>query len=128
MQRERGKTGARERAIVRGPSCLRTGELDHRLGRRVRHIDLQLGESVDSEQGCGAQECGGETKAKWAPGTWSTARGLRHEKRTSRRIEFPSLVMTMPPIGSRSILSIERGPSVVRMMSETALPAAMLLS
>ncbi|KOO27437.1 t-complex protein 1 subunit alpha [Chrysochromulina tobinii] len=47
---------------------------------------------------------------------------------TSRRIEFPSLVITMPPIGSRIILSIERGPSVERMMSETALPAAMLES
>lgn len=48
------------------------------------------------------------------------------ETSTSRKIELPSLVMTMPPIGSRSILSIERGPSVVRMISETALPAAML--
>jgi hypothetical protein len=47
---------------------------------------------------------------------------------TSRRIELPSLVMTMPPIGSRIILSIDRGPSVVRIMSLTAFPAAMLLS
>lgn len=48
------------------------------------------------------------------------------ETSTSRKIELPSLVMTMPPIGSRSILSIDRGPSVVRMISDTALPAAML--
>mmetsp|Transcript_7409 Transcript_7409/g.12507 ORF Transcript_7409/g.12507 Transcript_7409/m.12507 type:complete len:261 (+) Transcript_7409:1027-1809(+) len=47
---------------------------------------------------------------------------------TSRRIELPSFVITMPPMGSRSILSIERGPSVVRMISATALPAWMLLS
>ena len=41
---------------------------------------------------------------------------------------MPSLVITMPPIGSRSILSIERGPIVVRTMSETAFPAAMFES
>mmetsp|Transcript_23875 Transcript_23875/g.64022 ORF Transcript_23875/g.64022 Transcript_23875/m.64022 type:complete len:261 (+) Transcript_23875:1266-2048(+) len=46
---------------------------------------------------------------------------------TSRRIELPSFVITMPPIGSSSILSIERGPSVVRTISDTALPAWMLL-
>ncbi len=39
----------------------------------------------------------------------------------SRRIALPSFVMTMPPRGSRSILSIDLGPSVVRMMSATAL-------
>lgn len=39
---------------------------------------------------------------------------------TSRKIALPSFVMTMPPMGSRSILSIERGPSVVRTMSDTA--------
>ena len=38
---------------------------------------------------------------------------------TSRRMLLPSLVMRMPPIGSRSIFNIERGPRVVRMMSET---------
>ena len=32
---------------------------------------------------------------------------------TSRRMQLPSLVMTMPPMGSRSIFSIERGPRVV---------------
>ncbi|KAL8455442.1 hypothetical protein Emag_000711 [Eimeria magna] len=31
---------------------------------------------------------------------------------TSLRIEFPSLVMTIPPMGSNSILSIEEGPKV----------------
>ena len=31
----------------------------------------------------------------------------------SRRIACPSLDSTMPPIGSSSIFSIERGPSVV---------------
>jgi len=36
--------------------------------------------------------------------------------------------MTMPPMGSRSILSIERGPRVVRMMLATALAAEMLFS
>jgi hypothetical protein len=38
----------------------------------------------------------------------------------SLRIAFPSLVITMPPMGSSSILSIERGPNVVRTMSDTA--------
>ena len=42
---------------------------------------------------------------------------------TSRRMQLPSLVMTMPPIGSSNILSIDRGPNVVRMMSATALAA-----
>ena len=44
----------------------------------------------------------------------------------SRRMQLPSLVITMPPIGSSSILSIERGPSVVRTMSATAFAAMML--
>lgn len=39
---------------------------------------------------------------------------------TSRRMQCPSFVITMPPMGSRSILSMERGPSVVRMMPATA--------
>lgn len=47
---------------------------------------------------------------------------------TSRRIQLPSFVITMPPIGSRSILSMERGPSVVRIIPATALAAAMLPS
>ena len=34
-------------------------------------------------------------------------------------------VVSVPPFGSKSILSIDRGPRVVRMMSETALAAAM---
>mmetsp|Transcript_9912 Transcript_9912/g.42152 ORF Transcript_9912/g.42152 Transcript_9912/m.42152 type:complete len:246 (+) Transcript_9912:1147-1884(+) len=46
----------------------------------------------------------------------------------SRRIALPSFVNTMPPEASRIIFSIERGPRVVRMMSETAFAAAMLLS
>jgi hypothetical protein len=33
---------------------------------------------------------------------------------------LPSLVSTMPPIGSRSILSMDLGPRVVRTMSDTA--------
>ena len=33
---------------------------------------------------------------------------------------LPSLVRTMPPIGSRSILSMLLGPRVVRTMSDTA--------
>lgn len=37
----------------------------------------------------------------------------------SRRIAWPSLVRTMPPIGSRSILSIAFGPRHDRMMSAT---------
>mmetsp|Transcript_28979 Transcript_28979/g.55507 ORF Transcript_28979/g.55507 Transcript_28979/m.55507 type:complete len:236 (-) Transcript_28979:53-760(-) len=46
----------------------------------------------------------------------------------SRRIAFPSFVSTMPPCASRSIFSMDRGPSVVRMMSATALAAAMFPS
>ena len=38
----------------------------------------------------------------------------------SRRMALPSFVITMPPIGSSSIFSIDRGPSVVRMISDTA--------
>ena len=45
---------------------------------------------------------------------------------TSRRMAFPSLVRTMPPMGSRSILSMLLGPRVVRTMSDTALAALML--
>ncbi|RUP43620.1 hypothetical protein BC936DRAFT_136932, partial [Jimgerdemannia flammicorona] len=36
---------------------------------------------------------------------------------TSRRMALPSLVSRMPPMGSSSILSMERGPRHVRMMS-----------
>mmetsp|Transcript_10433 Transcript_10433/g.25614 ORF Transcript_10433/g.25614 Transcript_10433/m.25614 type:complete len:332 (-) Transcript_10433:11-1006(-) len=46
----------------------------------------------------------------------------------SRRIALPSLVSTIPPDASRIIFSMERGPSVVRMMSDTALAAAMLFN
>jgi len=35
-------------------------------------------------------------------------------------MKYPSLVMTTPPIGSRSILSMDCGPSVDVTMSETA--------
>ena len=38
----------------------------------------------------------------------------------SRRMALPSLVSTMPPLASSSILSMARGPSVVRTMSATA--------
>lgn len=41
----------------------------------------------------------------------------------SLKIEFPSLVRTIPPIGSRIILSIAFGPRQVRMTSETVLEA-----
>lgn len=44
----------------------------------------------------------------------------------SLKIEFPSLVRTIPPIGSRIILSIAFGPRQVRMTSETVLEAWML--
>ena len=44
----------------------------------------------------------------------------------SLRIAFPSLVRTIPPIGSRSILSMLLGPRVVLTMSATALAAWML--
>jgi hypothetical protein len=37
---------------------------------------------------------------------------------TSRRIALPSLVSTMPPIGSSSILSMARGPRHVLTTSE----------
>mmetsp|Transcript_21870 Transcript_21870/g.55480 ORF Transcript_21870/g.55480 Transcript_21870/m.55480 type:complete len:215 (-) Transcript_21870:12-656(-) len=50
------------------------------------------------------------------------------ETSTSRRIALPSFVITIPPVGSSSILSIDLGPSVVRIMSATALPAVMLPS
>eukprot|EP01137_Pigoraptor_chileana_P019539 Opistho-2@80698 len=46
----------------------------------------------------------------------------------SRKMAFPSFVMTMPPIGSMSILSMARGPRQVRMTSATARADAMLLS
>jgi hypothetical protein len=39
---------------------------------------------------------------------------------TSLRIAFPSLVRTIPPIGSNNILSIDFGPRVVLTISETA--------
>ena len=42
----------------------------------------------------------------------------------SRRMALPSFVMTMPPIGSSSILSMDFGPSVVRTMSATACAAS----
>mmetsp|Transcript_16990 Transcript_16990/g.50710 ORF Transcript_16990/g.50710 Transcript_16990/m.50710 type:complete len:215 (-) Transcript_16990:136-780(-) len=45
----------------------------------------------------------------------------------SLKMALPSFVMTMPPLASRSIFSMDLGPSVVLMMSETAFPAAMLL-
>mmetsp|Transcript_27544 Transcript_27544/g.82416 ORF Transcript_27544/g.82416 Transcript_27544/m.82416 type:complete len:223 (-) Transcript_27544:165-833(-) len=47
---------------------------------------------------------------------------------TSLKIAFASLVMTMPPMGSSSILSIARGPSVERTMPATACAAPMLAS
>mmetsp|Transcript_79445 Transcript_79445/g.177656 ORF Transcript_79445/g.177656 Transcript_79445/m.177656 type:complete len:321 (+) Transcript_79445:584-1546(+) len=50
------------------------------------------------------------------------------ETSTSLRMALPSLVMTMPPIGSSSILSMARGPSVVRTMPATVLPAWMFVS
>ena len=62
----------------------------------------------------------------WPPQRWRDVLGGGGSPGpTSRRMQFPSLVMTMPPMGSRSILSIDRGPSVVRMMLDTALAAAM---
>lgn len=39
---------------------------------------------------------------------------------------LPSLVSTIPPIGSKSIFSMDLGPRVVRTISLTALAAAML--
>ena len=51
---------------------------------------------------------------------------LKSEFLTSLRMAFPSFVRTIPPIGSRSIFSIDLGPRVVRTMSETALAALML--
>jgi hypothetical protein len=39
---------------------------------------------------------------------------------------FPSLVITIPPMGSKSILSIDLGPRVVLTISATALPALIL--
>jgi hypothetical protein len=59
-----------------------------------------------------------------------TEEELRERKRkarvTSRRMALPSLVMTMPPMGSRIIFNMERGPRVVRMMEATDLAAMML--
>jgi hypothetical protein len=67
---------------------LGTGQLDHALRRRVRHINLKF--------------------------------KLKTLLATSLRMALPSLVRTMPPIGSRSILSMDLGPRVVRTMSLTA--------
>lgn len=39
---------------------------------------------------------------------------------TSLRMAFPSLVNTIPPMGSKSILSMDLGPRVVLTTSETA--------
>lgn len=39
---------------------------------------------------------------------------------TSLKIAFPSLVSTIPPIGSKSIFNIDLGPSVVLTISDTA--------
>jgi hypothetical protein len=44
----------------------------------------------------------------------------------SRRMAWPSLVRTMPPMGSSSILSMALGPRHDRMMSATVLAAVML--
>lgn len=44
----------------------------------------------------------------------------------SLRIACPSLVMTIPPIGSMSIFIIDLGPRVVYIMSAIALAAAIL--
>lgn len=46
----------------------------------------------------------------------------------SRRIAWPSLVRTMPPMGSRSIFSMALGPKHDRMMSETVFAAVILES
>lgn len=45
---------------------------------------------------------------------------------SSRRMALPSLVRTMPPMESRIILSMARGPRAVRTTLQTALAAAML--
>lgn len=39
---------------------------------------------------------------------------------TSLKMQFPSLVMTIPPMGSNNIFNIALGPSVVLMISDTA--------
>lgn len=44
------------------------------------------------------------------------------------RMQLPSLVITMPPMGSRIIFSMAHGPSVLRMISLTAFADVMLLS
>lgn len=41
----------------------------------------------------------------------------------SLKMAFPSLVITIPPMGSSNIFSMERGPKVVITISETALAA-----
>lgn len=41
----------------------------------------------------------------------------------SRRIAFPSFVITIPPMGSRSIFNIDLGPRVEMTISETAFAA-----
>jgi hypothetical protein len=46
----------------------------------------------------------------------------------SRRMAWPSLVSTMPPMGSSSILSMALGPRHDRMMSATVFAAVMLES
>lgn len=46
----------------------------------------------------------------------------------SLRIAWPSLVRTMPPMGSSSILSMALGPRHERMISATVFAAAMLES
>lgn len=43
-------------------------------------------------------------------------------------IAFPSFVRTMPPIGSKSILSIDFGPNVLLTISEIAFAALILAS
>mmetsp|Transcript_3214 Transcript_3214/g.7835 ORF Transcript_3214/g.7835 Transcript_3214/m.7835 type:complete len:297 (+) Transcript_3214:776-1666(+) len=50
------------------------------------------------------------------------------ETSTSLKIALASFVMTMPPMGSRSILSIARGPNVLRTMPATAWAAPMFAS
>ena len=64
--------------------------------------------------------------SSWARETSSIALAAGCATSSSRRMAFPSFVMTTLPIESRIILSMERGPIVVLITSATVLLALML--
>ena len=59
-----------------------------------------------------SSSCDRESSSMLLAAGWATS--------ISRRMALPSLVMTMPPMGSSSIFNMDLGPSVLRTISATA--------